>query len=121
MTEHRCILVVDDDEDLRDLLAITLSSDEISVECAENGLEALQALEHLHPDVILLDMKMPVMDGWEFCRRLEGREHPPIVVLTAASDPAERAREVNADAWLGKPFESAELRAIVNRFVRSRA
>lgn len=116
-----CILVVDDDDDLRTMLEMSLENDDVDVQYAENGLVALRSLEHLSPDLILLDMKMPVMDGWEFCRRLEGRVHPPIVVLTAASDPAERAREVSADAWLSKPFGFAELRAVLNRFVRVRA
>ena len=111
------ILVVDDDPDLRELMTLTLSSDEIEVECAENGLEALECLERHRPDLILLDMKMPVMDGWEFCRRLEGTDRPPIVVVTAANDPAGRASEVHAEAWLGKPFEFAEVRAMVKKFV----
>jgi DNA-binding response OmpR family regulator len=62
-------------------------------------------------------MKMPVMNGWEFCRALEGRDaRPPIVVLTAAPDPAARAAEACADGWLGKPFEYEELEATVRRF-----
>jgi len=77
-------------------------------------------LEGHAPDLILLDMKMPVMNGWEFCRALEGRDaRPPIVVLTAAPDPACRAAEVHADGWLGKPFEYADLEAIVRRFAKS--
>ena len=69
------------------------------------------------PDLILLDMKMPVMNGWEFCRALECRDaRPPIVVLTAAPDPAARAAEAHADGWLGKPFDYAELEATVRRF-----
>lgn len=116
-----CILVVDDDDDLRMMLEMLFANDEVDVEYAENGLAGLRSLEHMSPDLILLDMKMPVMDGWEFCRRLEGRAHPPIVVLTAAADPAERAREVSADGWLSKPFGFAELRAVLNRFVRVRA
>ena len=64
-----------------------------------------------------MDLEMPVMDGWEFCRALEARaRRPPIVVLTAAPDPAARADEVHAEGWLGKPFEYADLEAIVSRF-----
>jgi len=114
------ILVVDDDPDLREFLGLVLTSMGFEVTSAANGQEALDVMEGHDPDLILLDMKMPVMNGWEFCRALEGRDaRPPIVVLTAAPDPACRAAEVHADGWLGKPFESADLEAIVRRFAKS--
>ena len=111
------ILVVDDDPDLRDFLRLMLTSMGFEVTSAANGQEALEVMEGRCPDLILLDMKMPVMNGWEFCRALECRDaRPPIVVLTAAPDPAARAAEAHADGWLGKPFEYAELEATVRRF-----
>jgi CheY-like chemotaxis protein len=111
------ILVVDDDADLREFLRLMVTSMGFEVTCAANGQEALDVMEGHDPDLILLDMKMPVMDGWEFCRALEGRDaRPPIVVLTAAPDPAARAAEVHAEGWLGKPFEYADLEAIVHKF-----
>jgi len=111
------ILVVDDDPDLREFLRLTLTSMGFEVTSAANGREALDVLEGYDPDLILLDMKMPVMDGWEFCRALERRDaRPPIVVLTAAPDPACRAAEAHADGWLGKPFEYEELEMAVRRF-----
>jgi len=114
------ILVVDDDPDLREFLGLVLTSMGFKVTSAANGQEALDVMEGHDPDLILLDMKMPVMNGWEFCRALEGRDaRPPIVVLTAAPDPACRAAEVHADGWLGKPFESADLEAIVRRFAKT--
>ena len=116
------ILIVDDDPDLREFLRLMLTSMGFEVTSAANGQEALNDLEGHDPDLILLDMKMPVMDGWEFCRVLEGRDsRPPIVVLTAAPDPAGRAAEVHAEGWLGKPFEYADLEAIVRRFAKSPA
>jgi CheY-like chemotaxis protein len=116
------ILVVDDDPDLREFLRLMLTSMGFEVTSAANGQEALDDMKGHDPDLILLDMKMPVMNGWEFCRALEGRDtHPPIVVLTAAPDPAGRAAEVHADGWLGKPFECADLEAIVRRFAKSPA
>jgi CheY-like chemotaxis protein len=76
-----------------------LTSMGFEVTSAANGQEALDDMEGHDPDLILLDMKMPVMNGWEFCRALEGRDtRPPIVVLTAAPDPAGRAAEVHAEA-----------------------
>jgi len=111
------ILVVDDDPDLREFLRLTLTSMGFEVTSAANGREALDVLEGYDPDLILLDMKMPVMDGWEFSRALEARDtHPPVVVLTAAPDPAARAAEVHSDGWLGKPFENEELEATVRKF-----
>ena len=111
------ILIVDDDADLRDFLQLMLTSMGFEVTSAANGQEALDLMERQNPDLILLDMKMPVMNGWEFCRALESRDaRPPIVVLTAAPDPAARAAEAHADGWLGKPFEYADLEATVLRF-----
>jgi CheY-like chemotaxis protein len=116
------ILVVDDDPDLREFLRLMLTSIGFEVTSAANGQEALDDMEGHDPDLILLDMKMPVMDGWAFCRALEARDaRPPIVVLTAAPDPAGRAAEVHAEGWLGKPFEYADLEAIVRRFAKSPA
>jgi len=111
------ILVIDDDPDLREFLRLMLTSMGFEVTSAANGQQALDAIERHDPDLILLDMKMPVMDGWEFCRALESRNvRPPIVVLTAAPDPAARAAEAHADGWLGKPFEYEDLQATVRRF-----
>jgi len=111
------ILIVDDDPDLREFLQLMLTSMGFEVTSAANGQEALDDMEGHDHDLILLDMKMPVMNGWEFCRALKGRDsRPPIVVLTAAPDPAGRAAEVQAEGWLGKPFEYADLEAIVRRF-----
>lgn len=116
------ILIVDDDADMRECLQIMLTSMGFEVTNAANGEEALDDMEGHDPDLILLDMKMPVMDGWEFCRILEGRDsRPPIVVVTAAPDPAGRAAEVHAEGWLGKPFEYADLEAIVRRFATTPA
>ena len=111
------VLVVDDDPDLREFLRLMLTSMGFAVTSAANGQEALEVMEGYDPELILLDMKMPVMNGWEFCRALEGRDaRPPIVMLTAAADPAAWAADVHAEGWLGKPFEYAELEAMVRRF-----
>ena len=117
MKSAGAILVIDDDPDLREFLQLMLTSMGFEVTSAANGQEALDVMAGHNPDLILLDMKMPVMNGWEFCRAIEGRVVcPPIVVLTAAPDPAARAAEVHADGWLGKPFEYADLEATVRRF-----
>ncbi len=114
------ILVVEDDEDLRELLRLCLEMDGFSVSTSANGKEALDAVRRERPDAIVLDMWMPVMNGWRFCRELEarGERTAPILVMTAAAGAERLAAEVDADAWLGKPFEppvlSEKLRGLVD-------
>ncbi|HVH40751.1 MAG TPA: response regulator [Labilithrix sp.] len=114
------VLIVEDDASLRELLAMMLEGEGLSVETAANGKEALEVLARRPPGVILLDMRMPIMDGWQFCREMDrrGGRRPAVVVVTAATDPATRAREVRADAWLSKPFDRETLVALIHRMVR---
>ena len=113
------VLIVEDDSALRELLAMILEGEGLAVETASNGREALEMLTAHPPSVILLDMRMPVMDGWQFCREMDrrGGRRPPIVVVTAASDPATRAKEVHADAWLAKPFDRDVLLTVIHRMI----
>lgn len=117
-TSRPLVLVLEDDADLRELIAAILRLTDVDVVSAANGLEGLAALERATPRLILLDMRMPVMDGWEFARELErrGGGRPPIVVITAAPDPSEAAAAIHAEGWLGKPFDLNELMTIVRRF-----
>ncbi len=112
------VLVVDDDEAISEFVSWVLADEGHEVVTAANGALALRALERVCPDVILLDMRMPVMDGWEFARayRAVWDRLAPIVVVTAAQDAAQRAREVEADGYLGKPFDVDDLIATVQRF-----
>jgi len=112
------VLVVDDDETISEFVVWVLADDGHEVMSATNGVVAFQKLERFNPDVILLDMRMPVMDGWRFANLYrDGRASPaPIVVLTAAQDVAQRANEIEADGYLGKPFDLDELLAIIHRF-----
>lgn len=111
------ILVVDDDEDLQQLLRLVLEGQGYSVETASNGEEALACLERRRPGVILLDMRMPVMNGWEFVAALQrdGRRAPPIVVVTAAANPGQQAAEVGAAGWIAKPFDMRRVMEAVER------
>ena len=115
------ILVVDDDADLRDVLTLSLEAEGYAVEAAADGARALEAVRRRQPALILLDMRMPVMDGWEFCKllRREAPSPPPIIVMTAAVDPARIAAEVKADAWLPKPFGFSEFLRLVRRLAGS--
>jgi CheY-like chemotaxis protein len=106
------ILLVEDDEDLVALLALVLRGRGYRVDTAGNGREALEVLDRRGlPDLILLDMRMPVMNGWEFAAEFEERhDHlAPIVVVTAAEDARRRAEEIGAAGWIGKPFDVDDL------------
>ncbi|HZI05067.1 MAG TPA: response regulator [Archangium sp.] len=101
------ILVVDDDPDMQDVMVLALEAGDYQVGRASNGQEALERVEACVPDLILLDMRMPVMDGWTFSAELRRRygHEVPVVVCTAAEDAKRRAREVGAVGCLSKPFE----------------
>jgi CheY-like chemotaxis protein len=113
---HR-ILVIEDDDDIRDFVSMVLEDAGYSVAAAANGAVALQTLQDDEPAAILLDMKMPVMDGWQFAARYSelSAKQAPIIVMTAAHEAAARAAQVHAEGVLSKPFELQELLAIVKR------
>jgi CheY-like chemotaxis protein len=115
--EAPLVLVVEDDPDLSELEAMVLEAEGYAVRKAAHGREALEAVAERMPQLILLDMKMPVMDGATFTaafRERHGRA-APIVVVTAADNARRRAQEVNADAWVAKPFDPEVLLAAVLR------
>src|SRR5215475_6798428 len=103
------VLVVDDDPDILDALSEILEVEGYTVERARNGREALQRIEQTLPDLVLLDLMMPVMDGSEFARNLAPGARPPIIVLSADRNVSTKAREIGALGWLAKPFELSEL------------
>ena len=116
-TAARRVLVVDDDPDILDALSEILEVEGYDVQRARNGREALQRLEQEMPDLVLLDLMMPVMDGWEFARSLSPGARPPIIVLSADRNVSAKAREIGALGWLAKPFELSELLAAVRSAV----
>ncbi len=113
----RTLLVIDDDLDLLEVVTMILEGARYEVTAVSNGREALDAVASHMPDLILLDMKMPVMNGWEFAKELRGAfAHPaPIIVFTAAEDARKRAEEIGAEGWVSKPFEVDQLLAVVQR------
>lgn len=112
------VLLVDDDASIRELVPAALRAEGHEVRCAADGAAALRELESYTPDVILLDMRMPGMDGWEFSRAYRARpgQRAPVIVFSAARDAREWAAAVQADGVLDKPFELDELYALVQRF-----
>ena len=113
----RRVLVVDDDPDIRDLLVSALADDGFVSESARNGRDALDVLDHFDADVIVLDLMMPVMDGWEFRRRQvqdAKLKNIPTIVVSAAG--RERLAQISADAYLSKPVDMDELLQRVSQF-----
>ena len=99
------VLVVDDEPHIRATVSAMLETEGYAVDEAANGADALHAVERRAPDVILLDMRMPVLDGWGFALELRRRGHRmPIVVMTAARDAARWAGEITAATFVAKPF-----------------
>ena len=116
--KNHIVLIAEDDPDLRELVAITLADAGLAVEVACDGREALERVAARKPDLVLLDMMMPVMDGRAFCRELGLTEAPPrVVVMTAADRVAQSAQEVGAVGWLAKPFDIDDLVATVRRYL----
>jgi two-component system response regulator MprA len=111
------VLLIEDDRAVRDTLADALELDDYHVVRAENGRQALQALSERRPDVIVLDLMMPSMDGWEF-RRLQREIHKdiPVLVISATSTP--RLDELRPDAYLTKPFDLETFLAVVRGLLR---
>ena len=112
----RPILVVDDDSSIRETVSEVLNMEGYRVETARNGLEALRAIEDGAPRLVLLDMRMPLLDGWGFARALRERGLDlPIVVMTAARDARRWAQEIGARGYLAKPFELGDLLSAVEQ------
>ena len=117
-TSHR-ILIVDDTPANIQSLAATLKEKGYQISVATNGKQALDVLARVPPDLILLDVMMPVMDGFETCRRLKASEqwrHIPVIFLTAKSETADLVQgfELGAVDYVAKPFNAHELLARVN-------
>ena len=113
------VLIVEDDLDLADVLRQILEFSGYETTVTRNGQEALDAVATRMPGVILLDMLMPVMNGWRFAREFATRygRAAPIVVMTAAENARERAAEIDADGVVGKPFNVNELIELVDRLI----
>ncbi len=109
---RRKVLVVDDDLNILDLLAVILEENGFHVDQARNGREALELVAQCRPDVLVLDLMMPVLDGWGVARAL--RADPatsslPILVVSAARNVEAEARQLGASGWITKPFDLEEL------------
>jgi diguanylate cyclase (GGDEF)-like protein len=121
---HR-VLVVDDDRNLRKIISTNLELAGFTVETASDGPEALSTIEQLQPDIVLLDLMMPHMDGYEVAKRIRNHQNPtianvPIIILTAKGETEDKLRgfEAGADDYITKPFGPQELLARVRAKIR---
>ena len=108
------ILVVDDDLKIQMVIRIMLEKSGYEVKCVSSGLEAFQELDSYNPDLIMLDVMMPGMDGYEVCRKIKSNEKTkeiPVIMLTALGmgEDFEKALENGADWYIVKPFNSRQL------------
>jgi two-component system OmpR family response regulator len=114
------ILVVDDEPNIRELARVFLHNEGLDVYEASDGVEALSKLEGLKADLVILDIMMPNMDGWELCRQLRAVYDFPILMLTAKGETSQKIKgfQLGTDDYLVKPFEPLELVARVKALLK---
>ena len=113
------LLVIDDDSAVTALLSLLLKSNGFEVAATNNSTEGLSMIRENAPDVIILDLMMPEMDGWQICKAVREFSQVPIIILSALNDPSMIASvlDAGADDYLTKPTPSRVLIAHINRLV----
>ena len=114
------VLVVEDDINIAELLRLYLQKDGFEVSHAADGSKAVEMAKEIQPDLVLLDIMLPVMDGWQVCRELRKTMKMPIIMLTAKGETEDKVSglEMGADDYIVKPFEVKELLARVHAVLR---
>jgi two-component system KDP operon response regulator KdpE len=123
MTDQPTILIIDDDRPMVNLILETLKSAEYRIITAYDGQEGLRQMYEHRPNLIILDIKMPTMDGWTVCQRVREVSNVPIIMLTAQDDPEEivKGLDMGADDYMIKPFDINVLLARVRANLRRAA
>ena len=123
MTERGRILVVDDEPAITDFIALGLHHEGYEVATAGDGHQGLRAVDEFKPDLVILDVMMPRLDGFELCRAIAGEPRRGIIILSARDETTDRIHglELGADDYLVKPFEFGELLARIKAVLRRRA
>ena len=116
----KAVLTVDDSASIRETIAFTLEAEGFEVVGAEDGSKGLSEVERRRFDLVITDLNMPVMDGFDFIRAVRaGGNHVPIIMLTTESQPEKKAegKAAGATGWLNKPFDEAMLIGIAKKLV----
>lgn len=116
------ILLADDEPELRLLLSVTLGLEHYEILEASTGTDALAMAQQQHPDLVLLDVRMPDLNGLEVCRRIKGDaalQHIPVVMISVLAMPSDResARAAGADCYITKPFSPLQLVEVVQALI----
>ena len=116
----RRILAVEDDRNISDLIRMYLEKEGFEVTAAFDGGTAVEKFKEIQPDLVLLDIMLPVMDGWAVCQKIREMSRTPIIMLTAKSEVFDKVTglEMGADDYIVKPFEMKELIARINAVLR---
>ncbi|SDF53781.1 response regulator transcription factor [Sporolituus thermophilus] len=119
----KTVLIVDDEKQIRELLAIYFTQAGFTVAEAANGAEALIKVEQVKPDIVILDIMMPVLDGFEVCQQIRKYSTVPIIMLTSRTEDDDRIMglEIGADDYVTKPFNPKEVVARVKAILRRTA
>ena len=116
------ILVVDDDQNICELLRLYLEKEGYSVILSHDGEEAIVKFNALAPDMVLLDIMLPGLDGWQVCREIRKKSNVPIIMLTAKGETFDKVLglELGADDYVVKPFDTKEVIARIKMCIRDR-
>jgi two-component system, OmpR family, KDP operon response regulator KdpE len=118
--DQRQILVVEDDRSLREAITRALTAAGFGVSEARDGIAAVKTLESNHPDVVLLDIGLPFVDGWRVLDTMRHSRQPPVIIISARGDEQDKVRalDMGADDYLAKPFGTDELLARIRAVLR---
>lgn len=125
--EHAKILVVDDDSNIRELLRLYLDKEGYQTFFAGDGNEAVKKFGEVSPDLVLLDIMLPGMDGWQVCREIRKKAETPVIMITAKGETFDKVLglELGADDYVVKPFDAKEviarIKAVLRRYTSASA
>ncbi len=114
------VLIAEDDHNIAELLQLYLEKEGYQVSVAHDGGQCLDKFHEAQPDLVLLDIMMPVLDGWEVCKQIRAEAQTPIIMLTAKSEVANKVQglKAGADDYITKPFEMREVLARIEAVLR---
>lgn len=114
------VLIIEDDPNIAELISLYLEKDGFDVTIASDGKSGVDTFFSIHPDIVLLDIMLPEMDGWEVCREIRKSDKTPIIMLTAKDETADKVTglELGADDYISKPFDMKEVIARIHAVLR---